>query len=81
MDSMQVEYDIMTGLYQDQMRTLQERDARVTYLEGKLNESGRRYSTSNAAATTTMAPPYSAPAGQMLFSDLPFGFDEDEAVL
>ncbi|OAL45822.1 hypothetical protein IQ07DRAFT_661293 [Pyrenochaeta sp. DS3sAY3a] len=75
MDSMQAEYDLMTGLYQDQMRTLEERDARVAYLEGKLNESGRRYSTSNAA--TTMAPPYSAPAGQSLFSDLPFGSGEN----
>jgi hypothetical protein len=60
----------LSSMYQDQMRTAQEQEDRVTYLEGKLQESGQ--------LTPTTRQPFSAPPFQIQFANPPrrsrFGF-------
>jgi hypothetical protein len=57
------EHDYITNLYQDQMRSLQEQEDRITYLETKLREAGQ--------STPARLAPFSAPASQTIFAQPP----------
>ncbi|CAO2652722.1 Nn.00g021330.m01.CDS01 [Neocucurbitaria sp. VM-36] len=62
-DRLHHDYDWMSGMYQDQMRSTQEQEDRITYLEVKLREFGQ--------LTPGARLPYSAPPGQINFSNPP----------
>jgi cell division septum initiation protein DivIVA len=57
------EYNWMSDAYQDQMRTVQEQEDRVNYLERKLQEFGQN--------TATTIQPYSAPSSRIQFDNPP----------
>jgi hypothetical protein len=63
LDCLNNEYDWLANMYQDQMRTAQEQEDRVTYLEGKLQESSQ--------LTATMRQPFSAPPSRVQFANPP----------
>lgn len=62
-DRLEAEYDFITQAYQDQMRTVQEQEDRITYLERKLQETGQ--------ASPLTRQPYSAPSHQIQFAKPP----------
>jgi hypothetical protein len=62
-DRLNNEYDWMSSMYQDQMRTCQEQEDRIGYLEVKLQEFGQ--------LTPVVRAPFSAPPGQVQFSNPP----------
>lgn len=57
------EYDWIITAYQDQMRTIQEQEDRIDYLERKLREIGQ--------ASPSTRQPYSAPSSQIQFAKPP----------
>jgi hypothetical protein len=57
------DYEYITSMYQDQMRSAQEQEDRITYLETKLREAGQ--------STPASFPPFSAPASQLVFANPP----------
>ncbi|KAH7382435.1 hypothetical protein DE146DRAFT_636610 [Phaeosphaeria sp. MPI-PUGE-AT-0046c] len=57
------EYDWITTAYQDQMRTTQEQEDRIDYLQSKLQEIGQ--------ASPSTRQPYSAPPSQLQFAKPP----------
>jgi hypothetical protein len=62
-DRTHAEHNWISGVYQDQMRTVQEQEDRIGYLERKLQEFGQ-----NSPATL---PPYSAPSSTIQFANPP----------
>lgn len=71
-DRLNTEYDWMSGMYQDCMRTAQEQEDRIAYLEVKLLEFGQ--------LTPAVRAPFSAPPGQVRFSNPPRRARFDSAV-
>lgn len=63
-DRLHSEYDWISIMYQDQMRTIQEQEDRIKFLEVKLKEFGQ---LSPPAAPA----PFSAPASQINFANPP----------
>ncbi|KAL6711751.1 Aminopeptidase Y [Coniothyrium glycines] len=59
-DRVHRDYDWMSGMYQDKIRSAQEQEDRITYLEGKLQEFGQ--------LTPAMHVPFSAPPSKVTFS-------------
>jgi hypothetical protein len=57
------QHDYINSMYQDQMRTAQEQEDRITYLETKLREAGQ--------STPFRVMPFSAPAFQTVFAPPP----------
>ena len=57
------ENEYITSMYQDQMRSAQEQEDRITYLETKLREASQ--------STPASFPPFSAPASQLVFTKPP----------
>ncbi|KAH7361310.1 hypothetical protein BKA66DRAFT_444696 [Pyrenochaeta sp. MPI-SDFR-AT-0127] len=62
-DRLHHDYDWMSNMYRDQMRSAQEQEDRIAYLEMKIQESGQL--TPNARA------PFSAPPSRVQFSNPP----------
>lgn len=62
-DRLDSEYDWISAMYQDQMRTNEEQGDRIAYLEKKLTEFGQ--------LGATAAAPFSAPACQVVFANPP----------
>jgi hypothetical protein len=62
-DRLNFEYDWMSNTYQDQMRSLQEQQDRLDYLELKLGEFGQ--------TTPTARQPFSAPPSRIQFANPP----------
>ncbi|OAL03278.1 hypothetical protein IQ06DRAFT_374456 [Phaeosphaeriaceae sp. SRC1lsM3a] len=62
-DRLEAEYDWVTTAYRDQMRTMQEQEDRINYLEHKLREASQ--------ASPTIRQPYSAPSSQIQFAKPP----------
>ncbi|KAF1913384.1 hypothetical protein BDU57DRAFT_542012 [Ampelomyces quisqualis] len=62
-DRVNTEYNWMSDAYQDQMRTIQEQQDRIDYIENKLREFGQ--------TTPTTQQPFSAPATQIAFAAPP----------
>lgn len=60
-DRLDSEYDWMSAVYQDQMRTNQEQEDRIAFLEARLREFGQLTPSATAA-------PFSAPASQTNFT-------------
>ncbi|XPS77536.1 Aminopeptidase Y [Ascochyta lentis] len=63
-DRVNSEYDWILAVYQDQMRTSQEQEDRITFLEVKLKEFGQLTPSATPA-------PFSAPASQINFTNPP----------
>ncbi|UPX20687.1 Aminopeptidase Y [Ascochyta rabiei] len=63
-DRLNSEYDWISTMYQDQMRTNQEQEDRIAFLEVKLKEFGQLKSSASSA-------PFSAPASQINFANPP----------
>jgi hypothetical protein len=63
-EQLNTEYDWMTAAYNDQLRTVEELQDRIDYLEDQIRENGH---TSEA----TRYPPWSAPTSQNSFANLP----------
>jgi hypothetical protein len=62
-DRLNGEYDWMSDAYQDQIRSLQEQEDRINYLEVKLHELGQ--------TSPTIRQPFSAPPSQIRFANPP----------
>ncbi|KAF1843259.1 uncharacterized protein K460DRAFT_341182 [Cucurbitaria berberidis CBS 394.84] len=62
-DRLYSDHDWISGMYQDQMRSIQEQEHRIAYLEVKLQEFGQR--------TPGAHMPFSAPSSQISFSNPP----------
>jgi hypothetical protein len=61
LDRLDNEHNWLCVTYQDLMRKAQEQQDRITYLEGKFQESGK--------LTPAMHPPFSAPPSQIQFAN------------